>query len=738
MKRHWSIVALLLMALLVSLAACTAAPVPATTPAAAPEPAAATSPAATPEPAAEPAVEPAAQPLKVVATYSVLGDFVQRIAGDAVELTVLVGPDGDPHVFEPTPRDAVTLAEANLVFENGLQFETWLDDLFTASSSQATRVAVSDGVDVLAFTGHDHDHGDEHMHEGEHEDVAPKRLAIADGAAPLVHILNVGEGETLTSYEVAGPARVYVGADETLAYAVQTTANQVNVIDSGVRFVPHEDHYDLDLTDPALLDFTLDGTTPIHFVAHDGVIAIFNDGDGTAAIFDESAVRGDGEVILVDSGRPHHGVAVPMDDVVVISLPNPDDPEAALPVGVAVRTLDGEEVAAFAECPGLHGEASIGHDAIAFGCIDGVLILERDGDTWTTSKIANPAENPDNARVGTLLYNEESGLLVGNWGRQGLALFDLDAGVMTPLVLPVPMWAFSWSEYDPDQVLALTIDGSLHAIDYATGEILGSVPVVDAFELPQQGEEGVLRPALLASGDMAYISSPNTGEVIEVHTPHMEVDRRLAVEGAPFSLAAFGAMADPHAHEHEDSAAHDHEHGEFDPHTWLSPLNAIVMVENMRAALIAADPANADLFNANAAAFTEELQQLDAELRAMIDEIPAEQRKLVTTHDLFGYFARDYGFEVLGSALGSVTTEAADPSAGQIAELVEEIRSAGVAAIFVETVGNPALMERIAQEAGVALAPPLHTHGLGPAGSGADTYLGMMRTNVQTIVEALR
>lgn len=162
------------------------------------------------------------------------------------------------------------------------------------------------------------------------------------------------------------------------------------------------------------------------------------------------------------------------------------------------------------------------------------------------------------------------------------------------------------------------------------------------------------------------------------------------------------------------------------------------MVENIRAALAAADPANAAMFNANAAALTTELQQLDADLRAMIDEIPAERRKLVTTHDLFGYFARDYGFEVLGSALGSVTTEAADPSAGQIAGLIEEIRSAGVPAIFVENVGNPALMQRIAQEAGVTLAPPLYTHGLGPAGSGADTYLGMMRTNVQIIVEALR
>ena len=171
----------------------------------------------------------------------------------------------------------------------------------------------------------------------------------------------------LATYEVAGPARVYAGADGTLVYAVQTDADRVNVIDSGVRYVPHEDHDDLDLVEPALLDFALDGTTPIHFVAHDDTIAIFNDGDGTATIFTEDVVRSNSaDTLTVDSGRPHHGVAVPMDDVVVISLPDPDDPEAALPVGVTVRTLAGEEVAAFAECPGLHGEASIGHDAVAF------------------------------------------------------------------------------------------------------------------------------------------------------------------------------------------------------------------------------------------------------------------------------------------------------------------------------------------------------------------------------------
>jgi len=709
-------------------------------------------------------------PLKVVTTYSVLGDLVQQVAGDRVELTVLVGADGDPHVYEPTPRDAVALSEAAILFENGLEFETWLDDLFAASSSQAARVAVSDGVDTLAFDAHghdddhadhdhaDHDHADHDHADHDHAGVAPVRLAVADGKEAVVHLLDGDSGDVLVTYEVASPARVYAGADGTLAYAVQMNGNQVNVIDVGVRFEPHDDHYHLALVEPALLDFALSGTRPIHFVAHDGQIAIFNDGDGTAAIFDEAIVRSGGEVTLIDSGRPHHGVAVPLGDVALISLPDPTDLEAALPVGVSVRTLDGAEVAAFDNCPRLHGEASIGHDAVAFGCVDGVLIVARDGDGWSSRKIDNPAENPNNSRVGTLAYNEHSGLLVGNFSREGITLFDLEAGVMTPVVLPVPMWAFTWSQHDAHEVLVLTVDGALHVLDGESGEILESLEVMDGFGVPQQGEQGVLRPLMITAGDMAYISAPNDGEVIEVNLIEMEVERRIPAGSAPFALAAFGAMADPHAdehmhdhdHDHEKEADHDHSHGhdhdhghghvhgEFDPHTWMSPLNAIVMVENIRDALVAADPANADLYTANAAAYIAQIEQLDAEIRAEIETIPAERRKLVTTHELFGYFARDYDFELLGSALGSVTTEAADPGAGQIAALIEEIRSSGVPAIFVESVGNPALMERIAQEAGVTVAPPLYTHGLGAAGSGAEDYLGMIRTNVQIIAEALR
>lgn len=711
--------------------------------------------------------EGTARPLKVVATYSVLGDLVRQVAGDRIELAVLVDAEGDPHVYEPTPRDAIALKEADILFENGLEFETWLDSLFAASGSQATRVAVSDGIDALVFGEDGHDHA-AHVHEagqdaGTSSSVAPARLVVADGREALVHLLDVKSGEVIATYEVSSPARVYAGVDGTLAYAVQMDGNRVNVIDTGIRFEPHDDHYHLALADPALLDFVLEGTRPIHFVAHDGMIAIFNDGDGTAAVFEESVVRGGGNATLIDSGRPHHGVAVPMEDVVLISLPDPNDAEATLPVGVSVRTLDGEEIAVFDNCPRLHGEASIGHDAVAFGCADGVLIVERDGNGWSSRKINNPADNPNNARVGTLYYNERSGLLVGNFGREGIVLFDWDAGEMLPVRSPVPMWAFTWSEHHPHEVLALTIDGALHRIDGESGEILESLEVMEAFTLPQQGEHGALRPLMIAAGDMAYISDPNAGAVIEVNLVEMAVERRISAGDVPFALAAFGAVADPNAgemghahdketdyvHDHHDHDTHDHDHGhdhrhhghvhgEFDPHIWMSPRNAIVMVENIRDALVAADPANADFYTANAAAYIEKLEQLDAEIRALVAEIPEERRKLVTMHEVFGYFARDYGFELLGSALGAVTTEAADPGAGQMAALIEEIQAAGVPAIFVENVGNPALMARIAEEAGVKLAPPLYTHGLGPAGSGAEDYISMIRTNVNIIVEALR
>lgn len=199
--------------------------------------------------------------------------------------------------------------------------------------------------------------------------------------------------------------------------------------------------------------------------------------------------------------------------------------------------------------------------------------------------------------------------------------------------------------------------------------------------------------------------------------------------------AAITPLPAPAGDEHAEGDEHGHD--EYDPHVWHDVNNAVAMVEAVRAALAAADPANAAAYTANAAAYTQQLTALDQFVVEEVATLPAERRKLVTSHDTFGYFAARYGFEIVGTALGAASTEAADPSAGELAALVEQIRAAGVPAIFAENVANPGLMETIAREADVELAPTLYTDALGEPGSSGATYLELVRYNVATIVQAL-
>jgi ABC-type Zn uptake system ZnuABC Zn-binding protein ZnuA len=190
------------------------------------------------------------------------------------------------------------------------------------------------------------------------------------------------------------------------------------------------------------------------------------------------------------------------------------------------------------------------------------------------------------------------------------------------------------------------------------------------------------------------------------------------------------------AEEHDVEEGHDHEHGETDPHVWHDPTNAVLMAESIRDALAEADPGNARAYERNAEEYVRELEDLDSEVAGRVEGIPEKNRVLFTSHDTFGYFAERYGFGV-DTALASVSTDASDPSAGETAELVEEIEASGVPAIFAENVSTTGLMERIAAEAEVELAPTLYTDALGEPESEGDTYVGMMRYNARTVAEAL-
>lgn len=193
-----------------------------------------------------------------------------------------------------------------------------------------------------------------------------------------------------------------------------------------------------------------------------------------------------------------------------------------------------------------------------------------------------------------------------------------------------------------------------------------------------------------------------------------------------------------HNHEHHshEQHAHEHDHGEFDPHTWHDVRNAVIAVELIRDALAEADPANAASYSANAASYLEELEALDAFVSLEASRLPEQRRKLVTNHHSLGYFARAYGFEVIGTLL-PLSTDVGEAAAGDMSALIDAIRAAGIPALFVENVANSSLIERIAAEAGVTVAPSLYTDALGAPGSAGDTYLNMFRHNLAVITAAL-
>lgn len=179
--------------------------------------------------------------------------------------------------------------------------------------------------------------------------------------------------------------------------------------------------------------------------------------------------------------------------------------------------------------------------------------------------------------------------------------------------------------------------------------------------------------------------------------------------------------------------------GHLDPHIWTDPDRMIVAVELIAEALTPLVAAgDREQLARNTAAYVAELEALTAEIEASVAAIPAGRRNLVTNHDVFGYFAQRFGFEVVGTVLPSGTT-LASPSAADLAELVHVIDTAGVPAIFADSSHPDRLAQVLADETDthvVVLA--LYTESLGPPGSGAETYLDMMRTNVAIITEALR
>lgn len=176
-----------------------------------------------------------------------------------------------------------------------------------------------------------------------------------------------------------------------------------------------------------------------------------------------------------------------------------------------------------------------------------------------------------------------------------------------------------------------------------------------------------------------------------------------------------------------------HGHGE-DPHAWQDLRNAMRYVANLRDAFARARPAQAADFERRAQAYSDRLQTLDAEVRSRFDAIAKARRRILTSHDAFGYFGAAYGIDLLSPQ--GINTEA-EPSSSTVARLIRQIRAREVSAVFMENISNPRLVEQIASEAGVQVGGRLYSDALSPPGTEADTYVKLFAFNARAIAAAL-
>jgi ABC-type Zn uptake system ZnuABC Zn-binding protein ZnuA len=211
----------------------------------------------------------------------------------------------------------------------------------------------------------------------------------------------------------------------------------------------------------------------------------------------------------------------------------------------------------------------------------------------------------------------------------------------------------------------------------------------------------------------------NAGGRRDVITASAGLTSRTAREGEAVELG--GAPADPAG----------------DPHFWLDPTKVIKYVENIRDGLSKADPGGASTYAANAAGYIKQLQDLDGWISQQVQAIPQDQRLLVTNHESLGYFADRYGFQVIGTVIPSVSTEAS-PSAQELARLVDRIKATHAKAIFLETGTNPQLAQQVAQDTGAKVVTEIYTHSTTDPNGPAPNYIAMMKHDTMAIVNALK
>ena len=678
--------------------------------------------------------------LNVVTTSNILADWARAVGQDRVSVSSLLPPNADPHTFQPGARDVAQIADAGLVFTVGLSLEAgWLDDLVRNAAGDPEKIiALGDGVNPIDFEEIFEDHDEEEMEE------VLGRLLIGDGETGAMSVIDLEHGDVdQNAFDMGERAgRIYTTKSGRFAIAVSSDADNVNVIDGGIFLDGHGDHFDLVEAPTRQMGIDLSGDRPVHLYVGGEWAAIFYDGSGDVVLINEHELEEEGNDYVPPRFNvgPQHGAAVPLeDDLFSTSIKHPDypaNPDARRPIAADIRDLDGNVLYSAEGCLDLHGDASNGHQA-AFGCTGGALVMEAHDGEYGHVFVPAPDGEPEDFRLTSVwgypgldhffALGSEVGLYVVDPEEESMEQFIPASEELRPIQVTFG--------YDGEALLVVMSDGELRMYDAHDLDLLASA---SGF-LTTPVETGFwARPHIATAGGAVFVTDSVGGKVFQLDDHDLEVVEQWEVDGSPTKIAFVGVLGESEGHEehgHEEEGDDGHGHGALDPHFWFDPLRVQQAVNSIATQLSTIDPEGQVSYRENAAAYSRELEQLHAWIEEQVATLPEERRLLVTSHDSFQYFAKRYGFEVVG-AIFPISTES-EPTAQELAELIETIEHAQAPAVFAEKSHSARLGQRVAEETGATLIGGLYTGSLSEPGGDAATYIDLMRYNVETIVEAL-
>lgn len=389
-------------------------------------------------------------------------------------------------------------------------------------------------------------------HDHDHVETAG-RLVVGQASPATAHVVNLDDGSTLKSLTLDFAASaIYASPDRRYAVLLQRTNDQVQFVDGGLWQEDHGDHLHDYAEDPLLLALKLQGARPTHYEVHDTLAALFHDGNGATAqnagvtVFSDASLGSSATEAKLDLPIAMHGTAEPRGNF-LLTTHREAGTESTLPSAVDLyrrNVASYDFVERITEpCPGLHGSYS-NDDYTLFGCTDGVLVVEQNGEAFTASKIANVAGMAAGARIGTVVGHHD---LAGFGGFAGSDLYAIDPAARSMRRVD---WAAGAAvtriahamDAEGERFLILDSAGALRVLDPENGwASLGSLPVITSIN---EGQPPVI--TLSQSEDVAFVTDPADRSIAVIDLDTLSERERLRFDFAPSGVTWLG-IAEEHA-----------------------------------------------------------------------------------------------------------------------------------------------------------------------------------------------